>query len=101
MLWAKLTDSAVGYPLHPALSPAILTMSCHWAQVNQDDRVRLTTAQLSLTIIQVSMQVTTLYLNIILKSCGIGQVVKVAGVDMLVAIVMNLHAGNSGHWVIL
>lgn len=63
--------------------------------MNQDKRVRLMTAQLSLTMIQVSVQVITLYLNINLKSYVIERVAKVAGVDTLVAIVMSLHTGDS------
>lgn len=29
------------HPLHPELSPAILTVSCHWIQVTLDESVRL------------------------------------------------------------
>ena len=32
-----------GHPLHPNLSPVVLTMSCHCTQIGKDERVRLTT----------------------------------------------------------
>ena len=31
-----------GHPLHPGLAPDVLTLSCLWIQLGQDERVRLT-----------------------------------------------------------
>ena len=45
-----------GHPLHPGLAPDVLTLSCLWVQLGQDERLRLT-ARLSLTIIQFTVHV--------------------------------------------
>ena len=31
-----------GHPLHPGLAPNVLTLSCIWIQLGQDERVKLT-----------------------------------------------------------
>ena len=44
------------HPLHPGLAPDVLTLSCLWIQLSQDERVRLT-ARLSPTIVQFTAHV--------------------------------------------
>ena len=45
-----------GHPLHPGLAPDVLTLSCLWIQLGQDERVRFS-SRLSLTIIQFTAHV--------------------------------------------
>ena len=46
MLWSMESMSrhkrSHGHPLHPGLAPDVLTLSCLWIQLGQDERVRLT-----------------------------------------------------------
>ena len=46
MLWSVESMSrhkrSHGHPLHPGLTPDVLTLSCLWIQLGQDERVRLT-----------------------------------------------------------
>ena len=60
MLWSMKSmtrhKTSHGHPLHPSLATDVLTLSCLWIQLGQDERVRLT-ARLSLTIIQFSAHV--------------------------------------------
>ena len=60
MLWSMESMTrhkrSHGHPLHPGLAPDVLTLSCLWIQLGQDERVRLT-AHLSLTIIQFTAHV--------------------------------------------
>ena len=55
MLWSMESMTrhkrSHGHPLHLDLAPDVLTLSCLWIQLGQDERVRLT-ARLSFTIIQ-------------------------------------------------
>ena len=60
MLWSMESMTrhkrSHGHPLHPGLAPDVLTLSCLWIQLGQDEKVRLT-ARLSLTIIQFTAHV--------------------------------------------
>ena len=60
MLWSMESMTrhkrSHGHPLHPGLAPDVLTLSCLWIQLGQDERVRLT-ACLSLTIIEFTAHV--------------------------------------------
>ena len=60
MLWSMESMTrhkrSHGHPLHPGLAPDVLTLSCLWIQLGQDERVRLT-ARHSLTIIQFTAHV--------------------------------------------
>ena len=46
MLWSmeSMTRHKIshGHPLHPGLAPDVLTLSCLWIQLGQDERVKLT-----------------------------------------------------------
>ena len=43
MLWSMTRHKrSHGHPLHPGLAPDVLTLSCLWIQLGQDERVRLT-----------------------------------------------------------
>ena len=60
MLWSMESMTrhkrSHGNPLHPGLAPDVLTLSCLWSQLGQDEKVRLT-ARLSLAIIQFTAHV--------------------------------------------
>ena len=88
------------HPLHPGLALDVLTLSCLWIQLGQDERVRLT-ARLSLTIIQFTAHVlisnTHSQQAHICKSCkspvAMGER-QAAGEETLEAVVADLQTGG-------
>ena len=46
-----------GHPLHPGLAPDVLTLSCLWIQLGQDEKSEVDSVRLSLTIIQFTAHV--------------------------------------------
>ena len=60
MLWSMESmtkhNRSHGHPLHPGLAVDVLTLSCLWIQLGQNERVGLT-ARISLTIIQFTAHV--------------------------------------------
>ena len=72
-----------GHPLHPGLAPDVLTLSCLWIQLGQDERVRLNLRALHYNPIhstchlnqQHTFTVST-YMQIIQKPCGDARAAK-------------------------
>ena len=90
-----------GHPLHPGLAPDVLTLSCLWIQLGQDERMRFC-ARLSLTIIQFTAHVI-LISNTHSQQAHICKSYKAlwrwasgeaAGEDTLEAVVPDLHTGG-------
>ena len=96
-----------GHPLHPAPSPAVSTLSCHWIQVGSAERVRLVLRNAP-SLQSKAPRKSRLHTHSPpqspqppLKSCGVGQVAKCQLWTSLEAVVTNLHAGGSGHSVVV
>ena len=110
-----------GHPLHPALSPAVLTQSCHRNQRGKGERVRLTICatlpHFNPTHAQVMCQhssppthPTLLHANKSSKKNDTHNTLKAlrrlasgeaTGVGALAVVVVNLHEGGSDHRVAL
>ena len=80
--------------MHPYSHPVVLTLSRHWNNVPLDERVRLMSAQLSLTKIQFTRK------SRLKKDLWRWASDETVGVDTLAAAAANLHTGDSGHVVV-
>ena len=93
---SETQKDTAGHPLHPDLSPAVSTMSCHWTRIDWDERVRLTNCATLPHLNQIQAQVMAP--KQVLWRWGSGEA---AGADTLEAVATNLHTGGPGHRVAL